>query len=176
MKKTFVFAVTLLAFCFSSLCLADEATHKAAVEKLFDVMEMDKTQKQTIDLIVPNMVQQNPCLKPFENIMRDFLQKTVGFQNIKQDLIALYMREFTEEEVKELTNFYGTPFGKKVLQKVPLLATEGAKIGETKVQENMKELQTKLKEAESKLDPAKIPPECRRPEKAGAGDASDKDE
>ena len=40
---------------------------------------------------------------------------------IKMAYAKTYMEEFTEYELKEFINFYGTPIGQKVLQKLPVV-------------------------------------------------------
>lgn len=39
------------------------------------------------------------------------------------------MEEFSEEELREITRFYQTPVGQKVLEKMGVLMQKGAKIG-----------------------------------------------
>lgn len=164
MNRIFLFVVTLLTFCFSSFSYGVEKSHTEAAEKLFQVMDMENAQKRTIEQLVAAYLERNICLKPYENILRDFLNKTVGFQNLKPDIIQIYVREFTEPELKELTAFYSSPVGKKVMEKLPILTGEGARIGQARVQANIEELKSRIKEAESKVDPATLPPECRKPQ------------
>lgn len=50
--------------------------------------------------------------------------------DLKKELIGLYEKEFTEEELNGLLEFYQTPLGQKTLQRLPQLMQQGAKLGE----------------------------------------------
>ena len=60
-------------------------------------------------------------------------------------MIPIYDKYYTEDDIKQLTDFYQTPIGKKVISNTPLIMQEsmqagqswGQKIGE-KVIENLK--------------------------------------
>jgi hypothetical protein len=89
-------------------------------------------------------VQQNPALVPYQAQMKAFLNKYMSWASLKDDMTKLYMAEFSESEVNELTKFYQTPLGKKTVKKMPLLMTQGAEIGQKRVQEHLPELQAAM--------------------------------
>lgn len=64
-----------------------------------------------------------------------------------EEIVPLYARHFTADEMRQLAAFYRTPVGAKALEKMPLLMGEGMKIGqkvvEPRVQKLMRELQPK---------------------------------
>ena len=45
------------------------------------------------------------------------LDRAIGWDKIKPELIRLYTTNFTESELKDLNAFYQSPLGKKVLEK-----------------------------------------------------------
>ena len=54
----------------------------------------------------------------FERIQFDFLSKLMG------DAPVIYARHFTASELRELTDFYRAPIGKKALSVLPQVTTE----------------------------------------------------
>jgi hypothetical protein len=89
--------------------------------------------------------------------MKAFLNKYMSWASLKDDMAKIYMAEFSESELNELTKFYQTPLGKKSIQKMPVLMTKGAEIGQKRVQEHLPELQAVLA-AEKATPPAKKTP------------------
>ncbi len=123
---------------------ADAASHRKAVDALFDLMEMDSLLSQSVDKMLEMQVQQNPQLVPYQAKMKAFLNKYMSWASLKEDMAKLYMAEFSESEINELTKFYQTPLGKKTVKKMPALMTKGAEIGQKRVQEHLPELQAEL--------------------------------
>lgn len=62
------------------------------------------------------------------------LDRAVGWDKIKPDLIKLYTDNFSESELKQLNDFYASPLGQKVLQKMPRLTAESAQLTQGKLQ------------------------------------------
>lgn len=62
-----------------------------------------------------------------------------------EEIVPLYARHFTADEMRQLAAFYRTPVGAKALEKMPQLMGEGMRIGqkvvEPRVQKLMRELQ-----------------------------------
>jgi len=136
---------------------ADEASHRKAVDSLFALMGMENVLTQSIDQMLAMQVQQNPGLAQYQPQMKTFLNKYMSWASLKDDMAKIYMAEFSESELNELTKFYQTPLGKKSIQKMPLLMTKGAEIGQKRVQEHLPELQAELA-AEKATPPAKKTP------------------
>ncbi len=123
---------------------ADEASHRKAAESLLSMMEMDSMLNQSVDQMLAMQVQQNPALAPYQAQMKAFLNKYMSWASLKDDMVKLYVAEFTESELNELNKFYQTPLGKKTVQKMPALTAKGAEIGQKRVQEHLPELQAAI--------------------------------
>ena len=78
--------------------------------------------------------------------MQRFLTKYLNWESVKEDTITAYTQEFTEPELKKLTEFYKTPVGKKANEKMPQLAFISGQIGLKKAQANQAELRQMLEE------------------------------
>src|SRR5262249_3368437 len=111
------------------VALGDEQSHRKAAENLLIVMEVDKSLPQIAAQAVETHLQQKPKLAPQGRILQRFLTKYVNWESVKEDTITAYTQEFTEPELKKLTEFYKTPVGKKANEKLPQLAFIAGQLG-----------------------------------------------
>jgi uncharacterized protein len=139
----------ILCYCLLTVALVlhpfvavgDEQSHRKAAENLLIVMEVDKSLPKIAEEVVATQLQQNPQLAPQRDILQRFLNKYLNWESVKEDTITAYTQEFTEPELKKLTEFYKTPVGKKASEKMPKLAFIAGQIGLKKAQANQAELQ-----------------------------------
>ncbi|QIX60266.1 DUF2059 domain-containing protein [Hymenobacter sp. BT18] len=122
------------------------ASQRKAAESLLEVMQSEKTTNQAIDQMLTLQVEQNPNLKKVEPEMRAFMAKYMSWASLKDEMVQLYAREFTEKELKELTKFYQSSTGQKYVSKQNLLLQSGMQLGQRRVQENLPELQRMIEE------------------------------
>lgn len=127
-----------------AIARADEASHKQSAETLLSLMGMEQLLSQSVDQMLDMQVKQNPQIAPYQQEMKSFLGKYMSWPSLKEDMVKIYMTEFTEPELKELTAFYQTPLGKKTVQKMPALMQKGAEMGQRRVQEHLPELQAAI--------------------------------
>ena len=132
---------------------ADNASHRAAAEALLTLMDMDNLLNQSIDQMLDMQVKQNPAIGAYKPQMKTFLSKYMSWASMKDDMIKIYMDEFTEQELKELLAFYQTPLGKKTVQKMPKLMAKGAELGQQRVQQHLPELQQAIQSEATKKTP-----------------------
>jgi hypothetical protein len=121
--------------------VGDAQSHRRAAENLLIVMEVDKSLPTIADQVVENQLQQNPQLAPQREVLQKFLTKYLSWASVREDTITAYAQEFTEPELKQLTEFYTTPVGKKASEKMPQLAFIAGQIGLQKAKANQAELQ-----------------------------------
>jgi hypothetical protein len=132
------------------VALGDAQSHRKAAENLLIVMEVDKSLPKVADQVVENQLQQNPQLAPQREILQRFLMQYVNWESVKEDTITAYTQEFTEPELKKLTEFYKTPVGKKANEKMPQLAFIAGQLGLKKAQAHQAELRQTLEDQKSK--------------------------
>ena len=144
--------VSLLAFLLSvsAGATADPAAAQEA-EKLLEVTNMEGVLKQSIEQMLDIQIQSAPQLVPYKNIMLEFLEKYMSYENLKPDLIKIYSNAFTASELRELNQFYTTEIGKKSIEKMPMLMAQGAQLGAMKVQQNSAELEAMIKAESERL-------------------------
>ena len=148
----------LLSYCLITVALGlspvvalgDAQSHRKAAENLLIVMEVEKSLPKIAEQVVETQVQQNPQLAPQREVLQRFLTQYLNWESVKEDTITAYTHEFTEPELKKLTEFYATPVGKKASEKMPKLVFIAGQIGLKKAQANQAELQQMMEEQQGK--------------------------
>ncbi len=136
-------ATTSLLFLstFNSTAIADNSSHVQQVETLFKLTQMEQKVGQSIDSILELQMSQNPALSVHEVEMRAFFEKYIGWGALKNDITAMYLRTFSEDELKKINDFYITPAGQKVISVLPELVQQRNQLAMTRLQQNIGELQ-----------------------------------
>jgi hypothetical protein len=145
----------LLSYCLITVTLGlspvvavgDEHSHRQAAGNLLLVLEVDKSLPQIVEHIVESQVQKNPQLAAQREVLQRFLTTYVNWESVKEETITAYTHEFTEPELKQLTEFYKTPLGKKASEKMPQLALIAGQIGLRQAQAHETELRQMLSTA-----------------------------
>jgi len=150
MKSFLCTLMIVVAFGQMTAVRADEKSHRQAAEQLLGMMNMDKLLSDSLDQMLQMQIKQNPAIAPYEPQMRAFFNKYMSWASLKEDMVKIYMDEFSEEELKELLAFYQTPVGRKTIQKMPSLLAKGAELGQQRVQQHLPELQQAIQESASK--------------------------
>ncbi len=150
MKKIcyFIFIVTLTTF---SASYASSDSHEKAASDLLDVMHLNELLSQTMDSMLQLQLKQNPQLKPFSDTIKQFLNKYMSGDSLRDDVVKLYTETFTEQELIKITDFYKTPTGQKALEVTPELSAKIAAIGQKRVGENMPELKKMIAEEAERI-------------------------
>jgi len=125
-----------------SMITAHQANSEAFT--LLATMNMKNSYEGMIKRITQMQVQANPLLKEITPIIEAFFTKYMGWEAQRGDIAALYAKNYTLEELKELNKFYQTPLGQKMLQLVPQLAAASAKIGQSKMLKHMPEMKAMI--------------------------------
>ncbi len=127
------------------------ATKTESVEKLLQVMQMEKQMSGRFEAMMP-MINQvaaqlklNPAqAKELEGIYRDWFEQDFDRKAILDKTVIAYEKAFTQEEVEAITAFYQTPAGMKMLEKSPELMKAGAKLGMQEAQARQPQLFQRL--------------------------------
>ncbi len=138
--RTLVGVVTLAFFIVAGTAASaeeeiDEATMAAAVE-LVEAADMDQMLDTVLplfgDQIVQLVLQMKPELKgKFEPLVDEFLKTalTDGREEFMGEMAKLYARRLTVAELNDITTFYRTETGRKLVSILPGLQVEAAQIG-----------------------------------------------
>ncbi len=113
----------------------------ATAYKLFEVMNMEEQMQSNTKTVMDLQLSRNPQLAPYRQEMEVFMNKYISYGVLKKDIADIYLKNFTADDLKELTAFYLSPLGKKFLSKNQAITRESMQLGMTKVQANIAELQ-----------------------------------
>ena len=141
MKTISVTIFLIINILLLSISFAGEDSHKKAAEKFLIEIGTDKILQQTIENVLNLELQKQPALGPYREVMLKFFEKYMSFESLKDDLVAIYVEAFTEEELNDIIAFYETPTGRKTLEKLPELTVKGAQLGQSRVKQNIQELE-----------------------------------
>ena len=121
MKKLVFVAVMLLSV---SLVAQDNADFKKETIEFIKLSGSSKAFEDAISQIGMNV----PADK--KDAYTKEANETLG--DLYSQLADIYMKEFTQEEIKTLVEFYNTDLGKKLASKQALMAQKGMMIGQTR--------------------------------------------
>lgn len=134
-----------------------ERTKAELIEDLLAAIEMEALMERTMDEAIAVQLQQNANLKPFEDVLRDFIRKHMGWAAVRPVFVAEYEKTFTRQELADLVVFYRSPTGQKAAQAMPRLAAAGMALGQQRVQANQAELaaaiQARVQELQRQMRP-----------------------
>ena len=142
--KSFGLTLLLLIATGQTAVLADEASKRQAVEQLFVLTAMQQKIDESVTTVLALQIAQNPELKSHQQAVREFLERNIGWDSLKDDLSNMYMEEFTEQELNEMNTFYSSPTGRKVIERLPVLVQMRNQLASQRLQENIGELQKEI--------------------------------
>ena len=104
-----------------SWCWAGEASHRQAVEELFAQMDMALAVNQTVDQLSTVLMEAVPEEAGYRDVVDAYVRKYLSWEVLHDEVVSLYQQAFTEEEIREITTFYNTSAGRKLLTQSPLI-------------------------------------------------------
>jgi len=132
--------VLMAAWLAAQHAAADEASHRAAVERLFSLTHMQQLIDESVHNVASLQLQQNPQLEARRAELTAFLQGQIGWEALHADLVQMYLQAFSEQELETINAFYATPAGQKVISTVPQLVAERNRLAMQRLQDNREQL------------------------------------
>lgn len=114
----------------------DAPATKEDVEKLFATMHireqvhsmMETMSKQSRQMAQENLKKRRPELTPEDldrlNQLTDRIWSQMDFDAMINDILPVYQRHLTKEDVSAMEAFYETPTGQKLLREQPVMTAE----------------------------------------------------
>lgn len=128
---------------------ADEKTHKKAAEQLLFTLRAEKALLDAVDPVIDSLIKTNDSVGKYRNSLKQYLVRQLAWEVQKEEWIAAYTEEFTEQELLDLAKFYQTPLGQKMLDKQPKLTSRLMDFAVKKALANKEDLRKAI-EAEAK--------------------------
>lgn len=126
---------------------AADAAHRAAVQRLLQVTRVREMTEGNVETMLGTQLRQMPQLAPYAGILRDFYREQLDWKILEPEFTRVYLEVFTEREVRELTDFYQTPLGQKMLTKLPALLASSNEMSMRRIQAAMPQLMERLQAA-----------------------------
>jgi len=123
-------------------------SHLAAATELLEATHTRDLMQTTAEQTLQSQLQQMPQLQPYADVIRKFYQETMDWSVLGPEFVRLYAETFTEAELREITAFYRTPIGAKMLEKLPQVMARSNQIATARLQEAMPRLMERLQQAE----------------------------
>ena len=154
MKKLLLLTILAISFTISAV-----AQDKAAdLKKLFELMQTEKMIDAMMDNMIPALKQQasgqiqgDDAKEKFEKYIEFLMEesKKLSKMLVNEEMISIYDRHFSGEEIKDLIKFFESPTGKKMLEKTPEITKD---LMDSMMTKYMPEFQEKLVNKIKELD------------------------
>jgi uncharacterized protein len=132
----------------AGVLVADEKDHRKVAEELYAVMEYEKSFEVSLAGTVEYYVKQYPEYANHREALKRTYRKVYDMKDVREEIVKMAMKEFTEKELKEIMAFYRSPVGKKMIAKQPAMVKHAhdvsAKMMTSKQDEFFKTLQEEM--------------------------------
>jgi len=162
MKKIFILPVLALLMVVSSC--KPQQDKAADLNRLFEVMNAEKMIDEVMESMVQVMQQQagmqfagNENAKEMFDSYMDFVMVEVTDLTKKmmdEDMVQVYDKHFTQEEIQGLIKFYESSIGQKLLEKTPEISKD---VMELMMQKHLPVFQQKLMKKLEELKENAVP-------------------
>ena len=92
-RKSIGLAITMLIAVSTANVQADEASHRQAVEQLFELTDMQQKIDESVASVLALQIAQNPALEIHQEVVKEFLERHIGWGSLKDALTDMYMQE-----------------------------------------------------------------------------------
>ena len=153
MKKAIQILIIISTLCLSGF----SQTKKENIEKLFEVMQIDKMNAKVYDAMLPMMnkyliktVPDSLRTSEYESFMKEGMEKLMienkklGKDFRENEMIGIYDKNFSDTEIKDLILFYNSLTGRKLSEKQSVIQQETSEILMTKYLPKYRESMTIL--------------------------------
>jgi hypothetical protein len=142
-------AALVLSLAFHVSARADDASRLQAARDLLASEHMDQNYAKTIAQILDAQTRTSPQMASLRVPMKEFFTKYMGWDSMKEDIAKIYAQNFTEDELKQITAFYQTPTGQKMMSTIPALTAQSMELSQDRVRDHMSELQEMIAKAKA---------------------------
>jgi hypothetical protein len=149
MKSRTAIVSLLIAMLVSPLCAqtaADSPATRDEILALFNLMHvreqvqpaMEFVARQQRAIIHDNLKRQTPRISP-ENLAKldqftTDIMKELPVDGMLEDMIPVYQRHLTKNDVDAMSAFYSSPTGQKLLHEMPAMTTESMQAASPRIQ------------------------------------------
>jgi uncharacterized protein len=136
---------------FSTNLYAAQTTKQQKIDELVEVMDMDAmvdSMYSQVEGMMQNMSVQmgvkpdeKPIFDKYYADMTEVLKTKMNWQKMQPMMVNLYDKQFSEQEISDMLDFYKTESGQAILKKMPQVMQASMQMSQSLVQEAMPEIQ-----------------------------------
>lgn len=146
-------AIGLLAALAPAAAQTVDAAKAKDIRRLLELNNAIELGLQAVSLEIEQTKKQFPDAPgKFWEEMENEIKKEFRSESFLSEMVTIYDRHLTAEDVKGLVAFYETPLGQKTIRVLPLLVAEAQKVGEQRGEQIADRVIKKLR-AEGAFDP-----------------------
>lgn len=138
-SRTLLLAVMMICGTFAAKA-QDNTKQNQKIEQLFAAMNLEQAYMQSAIVAADQTAAGSPQLAGKKEEVRAFFIKYASYPACKNDLLKLYAKYYSTEEIEVLTAFYKTSAGKKQLTTAAQLQVESAQMMSANLQAHAEEL------------------------------------
>lgn len=145
----------------ASVASADEAKQRALAEEMLKASQADAVlenmSKQVNAMFAQTVKQMNVPeerqaeAEKYQQRLNKILEEEMSWNKLKGQFIDVYVDVFSEEELKELVDFYNSPVGKKLISKMPRLMQKSMGLAQQQMQTIIPKIKALSQEMQAEL-------------------------
>jgi hypothetical protein len=145
MKKV-IFIVSIIALSLSSAFGQGDANYKVTLKKMLDASGAEGSFKAAIKQMFDMFKQERKDVP--DSIWSEFEKEfsKTSMDDLTEMLSPVYQKHMTENDLKQIIEFYQTPVGKKYAEKTPLITQQSMQVGQQWGMKIGQKFQERLKE------------------------------
>lgn len=157
-------ALVALMLCvfLSANALAAEQSRRESVEELLNLMDMDAMldgMYGQLNQMAAGMGRQMGVQPSEQALFDEFMAEFVGLMReeitwakMKEPMIDIYLRHYSEEEIQGMLAFYGSDVGQSVIAKMPVVMGESMQISQAMMTDFMPKVQQLAQDFKKRVD------------------------
>ena len=143
----------VLVLCLPLTSRADEASRRVKAQEFVTLLHMDTLMQQMMDTVQKQasamaLQVSGDTPTPQQQALRDdfnkkafaLVESRMGWKVLEPDILDLYARNFTDEELDAILAFYKSPAGVSMIAKTPTISAQSSQIAQARMTELMPEL------------------------------------
>jgi uncharacterized protein len=142
--------VCVLLLASPVLARADEASKASKIEEMLTLTHADRMIPQMLDQLRPMIDAQisklelpedaRPAAEEMQKRMLDLVASKLSWEKMKPLYIKVYAESLTEEEITGVVEFYKTPAGQALLNKLPVIIQKSMALSQEMMGDLMPEI------------------------------------
>ncbi|GEL10959.1 hypothetical protein SAMN05192550_1964 [Flavobacterium glycines] len=136
----------LLILSFALLSFTTNAQNPTKTEKIKQLLELSGSGKMGIQVMDQMMSSFKSSYSVVKQEFWEEFKKEINPDDIENMILPIYDKYYTEADIDQLTAFYKSPIGKKMIQTMPLVMRESMVAGQNWGKEIATKVLARLKE------------------------------